>query len=134
MVTQDFLFAGHAIFTVSNGRGEHYTYKVTSPEKQDEQRPIWFISYLTGPNNLHDYTYLGLLRPDGTVVLTAKSKLNFQSKPYKVIAWAVPIICGAHQLPEGYDIQHVGRCGHCGRALTTPESVASGIGPICAGK
>lgn len=27
-----------------------------------------------------------------------------------------------------------GSCGHCGRALSNPESLARGIGPICAGK
>jgi hypothetical protein len=26
------------------------------------------------------------------------------------------------------------RCRRCGRALTTPESIASGIGPVCASK
>ena len=29
---------------------------------------------------------------------------------------------------------HTGSCGHCGRALSNPESLARGIGPICAGK
>lgn len=28
----------------------------------------------------------------------------------------------------------LGKCGHCGRALTDAESRAAGIGPVCAGK
>ena len=28
----------------------------------------------------------------------------------------------------------IGHCGHCGRTLTNPESVARGIGPICYGR
>jgi hypothetical protein len=27
----------------------------------------------------------------------------------------------------------IGRCGRCGRTLTKPESIAAGIGPVCAG-
>lgn len=30
--------------------------------------------------------------------------------------------------------KHTGSCGHCGRALSNAQSLALGIGPICAGK
>ena len=30
------------------------------------------------------------------------------------------------------EVWHEGRCGRCNRALTVPESIASGIGPECA--
>ena len=30
--------------------------------------------------------------------------------------------------------QLIGKCGVCGRTLTDPESIAAGIGPICAGR
>jgi hypothetical protein len=36
------------------------------------------------------------------------------------------------ELPGGYKIHHEGRCGKCGRLLTVPESVETGIGPECA--
>jgi hypothetical protein len=31
-------------------------------------------------------------------------------------------------------VYHEGRCGACGRRLTTPESISSGLGPVCAGR
>lgn len=31
-------------------------------------------------------------------------------------------------------VTHDGRCGVCGRRLDTPESVARGLGPVCAGR
>ena len=142
MVSAEFLTAGHAIFTVTNPDGEYYTYRVTTPKDQSEMHPVWFVSLLTGPNNLHDYTYLGLLRikdwrPDGSPIYivhtTAKSKFAEDSKPVKVVQWAVNRIQDK-QLPAGYDIKHIGRCGVCGRELTTPESIDSGIGPVCAGR
>lgn len=30
--------------------------------------------------------------------------------------------------------RETGQCGQCGRTLTNPESIAAGIGPICAGR
>jgi hypothetical protein len=134
MITKDFLEAGHAIFTVSNPVKEHYTYRVTKPKDFNESYPVWFVSLLTGPNNTEDYTYLGILTNSKTVKTTAKSKFAPDSKAVKVVQWAVKQIYDGAKLPEGYNIQHVGRCGVCGRPLTTPESIESGIGPICAGR
>lgn len=34
-------------------------------------------------------------------------------------------------LPE-CEVWHEGRCGRCGRKLTVPESIETGIGPDCA--
>jgi hypothetical protein len=34
-------------------------------------------------------------------------------------------------LPESVEFFHEGRCGKCGRKLTTPESVTAGFGPEC---
>lgn|SRR5262245_58398548 len=133
MISKDFLYGGHAIFSVENPVGEYFTYRITAPDNQDPQRPIWFVGVLTGPDNTSDYSYLGLLNDAPRVWTTAKSKFTNDSKPVKVIQWAVKCIFDG-KLPEGYKIHHIGRCGKCGRPLTTPESVESGIGPICAGR
>jgi hypothetical protein len=47
-----------------------------------------------------------------------------------VIRWAVKAVAKG-SLPEGYKIQHEGKCCRCGRTLTTPESIERGIGPEC---
>lgn len=136
MISTDFLIAGHAIFTVTSPSGEYFTYRVNAPKDQNEMNPIWFVSLLTGPNNTQDYTYLGILVKSGEkyiVRTTGKSKFDVDSKPVKVVQWAVKCIQDG-TIPAGYDIKHIGRCGVCGRPLTTPESIDSGIGPICAGR
>ena len=135
MLSSAFITAGKATFTVSNGKGEHYTYRVTKKEAQGNYPAAHFINLLTGPDNTSDYTYLGVLdAATGKVRTTAKSRYNSDSKPVKVASWALSIVWQNATLPEGYAIQHEGRCGRCGRALTVPESIESGIGPECASK
>jgi hypothetical protein len=34
-------------------------------------------------------------------------------------------------LPECIEIWHEGKCGKCGRQLTVPSSIETGIGPEC---
>jgi hypothetical protein len=37
-------------------------------------------------------------------------------------------------LPAGVEVWHEGHCMRCGRALTVPESISTGLGPVCAGR
>jgi hypothetical protein len=124
-----FFSGGRALFTVSNGKGEHYTYKIR--QAKGDNKPF-FVSLLTGPQNESDYSYLGLFNPSlAKVFLTAKSKMNDESTPVKVLRWAIQMVYNRKSLPEGYAIQHEGKCCHCGRTLTVPESIEKGIGPEC---
>lgn len=129
MLNKNFFIGGNATFTVQNAAGEYYTYKVRQP-KADMPH---FASLLTGPDNENSFTYLGIVNPQTAEVrLTAKSKMNADSKPVKVIAWALRQVWAGKELPQGYQIRHEGKCGCCGRTLTTPESLDRGIGPECA--
>lgn len=123
-----FFEGGRAVFTVANNQGEHYTYRIGHSR---EDQPL-FVGLLTGPNNEQDYTYMGIYSPDtGNIRLTGKSKYTPDSKPVKVIQWAVNVVRSGKPLPEGYSIQHEGRCCRCGRTLTDPTSISLGIGPEC---
>lgn len=134
MLTKEFVLAGNAIFTVSNG-SQHYTFKVRHTAANGRWPESWYVYMLTGPDNTSDYTYVGVLKPDtGAILLTQKSRYNYDSMPVKVIRWAIGLMWAGKTLPEGYSMQHEGRCGRCGRVLTHPESIASGLGPECSGK
>lgn len=37
-----------------------------------------------------------------------------------------------NNLPQKMAVYHSGRCGSCGRELTTPESIRRGLGKKCA--
>lgn len=124
-----FFLGGNATFTADNGKGEHYTFKI-SKSKRDITSP-YFVSLLTGPDNETSYTYLGITNASGLLRLTRASKMNEQSKPVMVFKWTMKHVFGDRQLPEGYQIRHAGKCGCCGRTLTEPLSLTIGIGPEC---
>jgi hypothetical protein len=130
-VNYQFIFAGKAVFTVSNGDGKHYTYMVaTVKDRFRDDGNVSFVSVLTGPDNTKDYSYIGML--DGTNFrATSKSVLPATSEPSRVFSWAVRQVYNQTPLPESYEITHAGRCGRCARLLTEPVSLETGIGPEC---
>jgi len=122
------LLAGKATFTVSNDKKEHYTFKVT----RSKDKRVYFVALLTGADNEHSYQYIGLLMPTHKKMrVTSASKMSDDSIPVKVFNWAMKIIDNVKALPEGYDILPAGKCFKCGRKLTQPESIKSGLGPHC---
>lgn len=126
MIDINYIKAGNATFTIANPKGERYTYKIKYSKKIKQ----YFAYILTGSNNESDYTYIGMLF-DNHIVPTKKSKYSVLSLPIKVINYAIDIANGDKQLLSGYFLEHNGHCGRCGRKLTTPESIKSGLGPIC---
>ena len=121
-----FFAAGNSTFTVSNNKGEHYTFKIMKAEQWEK----WFVRLLTGPDNESSYTYLGKFE-NNRLEMTAKSKMLPDSKPVQVFNWAIKQVNDRKPLPDGYAIQHCGKCGRCGRKLTVPSSIESGFGPEC---
>jgi hypothetical protein len=126
-----FALAGNAIFTVvSKKTGTRFTYRVRIKENQGRP-PIWFVSVLTGSDNTSDYTYIGQIVFNGKVFAHGfKSTISYDAPSVKAFEWVWKVE-GNH---EALEVWHVGKCGKCSRPLTTPESVKSGIGPICATK
>jgi len=135
VIDKTFVTAGRAIFTVSNPAGQHYTFRIRGKESEQQVAPVFFAELLTGPNNTDDYTYLGILdHRSGDVRLTKKSAYTADTLPVRVLTWAMRLTFDGKPEPAGYRLQHEGRCGRCGRVLTVPSSIESGIGPECATK
>ena len=135
MLETNYITAGKAIFTVSNPQGTHYTYLIQHKPANNGYKASYFAKLLTGPNNTSDYTYIGTLNEiHGQVTTTKNSKIQPDSQPFRVLNWALHKIWQNQPLPEGYAIQPSENCARCGRPLTTPESLARGLGPECATK
>jgi hypothetical protein len=143
MVSREFLTAGKAIFTIECPAAfsseqlmkPHYTFRVRFKKGTNGYADALFIDLLVGPDNSHDYRYLGIISQDGTLRTTAKSCQEGCSKIVKLVARVLRRIWdgdGDKIEAAGFKVHHEGTCGRCGRLLTVPESVESGIGPECA--
>jgi hypothetical protein len=121
---KNFIYAGNATLTISSSKtGVHYTFKISSSEKEG----MFFVSLLSGPDY---YQYLGIILR-GNFKLTKASKLTLESKPVTAIRYLLWCINRGKDFPLGLEVRHEGKCGRCGRKLTTPESIDLGLGPVC---
>ncbi len=126
----NFLKAGKAIFTLENEKsGNRFTYKV----KKLKDKDIWFVSVLNGPDNYHNYHYLGCIF-DQTFRSTKKSRIGQDALSFLAFKWLNSMLNAGAPLPEEINIYHEGRCGRCGKRLTVPSSIMSGFGPECVKK
>lgn len=124
-----YVLAGKAIFTIKSLKtGRRYTYKVTQPNKS---KHFFFISYLGGNNNEAHYRYMCVITEQDKLKLTKKSKVTKQSLVYVAFEYVHKRIRTPRPLPEIVEFWHEGSCGVCGRRLTVPDSIKTGIGPIC---
>ena len=129
-----FLLAGNAVFTLrSRKTGARFTYKVSHKKGGD----VSFVSLLTGSNNERDYSYMGLLPDDAPTALRGvgrgKSCASADAPSAKAFQFLLDSV-GKGRIPDAREIWHEGRCGRCGRKLTVPESIETGLGPECADK
>jgi hypothetical protein len=148
-MTKEYVLAGKAVLTVEipesfreeqQAKGievkPHYTYRVKFKKGNDRYKDVYFLQLLAGPDNTKNYTYLGILSPKtGDVYTSAKSchtddhmSVRLARRVFSRI-WLNDVSKIEH---HGFKLHHEGHCGRCGRALTVPESVESGIGPECA--
>lgn len=124
-----------AAFAVPDGRytviwGDHYkTIRVRHQDEFDDFMPgKVLLSYLSGANNDRDYTRFGHVDERGQVRIWKKHQGN------ETLREAVKVLLGDPQAASKAYAAESGCCGVCGRTLTTPESLAAGIGPECSKK
>lgn len=129
-----FVLAGKSRFTlVSVASGQRFTYRI----KASSDGQVHFVSLLNGPDNETQYAYFGYIRRGVFFHGGAKAKVSADAPSAKGFAWFYKLLsqtAGNANLDPRIEFWHEGRCGRCGRALTVPESVASGFGPECAGR
>lgn len=118
-----FIFAGKSVVTFLNTKTDNrFTYKV----KQAKDSNLFFVSVLTSPDR---YTYIGLC-VEGKYKHGKKSPITKDAQSVKVFEYMLnKLISG--DLPEFLEVWHEGFCGKCGRRLTVPSSILTGIGPEC---
>lgn len=131
--TINYIFGGKAIITLqSKATNNHYTFKISSNKNKD----VYFVSVLNGSDNIKSYMYLGTIFNKNEFRLTKKSPVDENATSVKGFRWFFDNLlkCNFNNLIKQLDIYHEGKCGVCGRKLTTPESIVRGIGKICFSK
>jgi uncharacterized protein DUF6011 len=124
----NFIRAGRAVFTLQSTRtGTHFTYRIAQGEQRGPALAPYFASVLTAPDC---FTYIGMIS-GGSLVVAARSSVSACAPSFKALAWFLRQL-ERGSLPESLIFRHEGRCGRCGRPLTTPASVDTGLGPDCA--
>lgn len=126
-----FILAGNATFTiVSQKTGARFTFKV----RESDDGKVFFVKVLTGSNNEEDFTFLGTIWSDSRAYRRGnRSPISESAPSAKAFGWFWSKLLGG-TLPETCEFFHAGRCGRCGRKLTVPSSVETGLGPECASR
>ena len=92
------------------------------------------LGLLVGPENDGESSYKTFAFVNDTDVVTWK---KYRESKYNVLA---QLVAGTllenpkYNVPPTLKLIHAGRCFRCGRPLTTPQSIETGLGPICAEK
>ena len=123
-----FFGAGKALFTVSNA-DNHRTFKIRKKIVNKETNASIYFAMC---RQEHSYVYLGIYNPGSHgVFLTKKSVFTEGSVEVKALRFAIARVSKGLSMPEGYAVQHEGKCCRCGRKLTEPTSINRGVGPEC---
>ncbi len=132
------IFAGNARFTIrSKSTGVRFTYRIKHAEAEGPYKAKYFVSLLSGPDNENSYTYMGMVTEDRSAYLhDRKNRIKESAPSVAAFKWFFQHLTAGREsnILNQADIFHEGRCCRCGRVLTVPESIESGIGPECASK
>lgn len=135
-VTVRFMLAGEAHVTFQSRRtGTRFTYRVrVAPPRADGAPwdPSHFVHVLTAPDR---YSYLGCIYAVRAFAYDhgKNSRIAADAPSAVAFEWVWRTLRDGKMHPE-LGVWHEGRCGRCGRRLTTPESCATGLGPVCASR
>jgi hypothetical protein len=122
----NFILGGKAFVTFQNPQtGNRFTYKVSKHKFDD----IYFVHVLTNPDV---YMFLGTIR-NFVFRYSKKSKISNDARSVIVFDYVFHHL-GMNTLNTSIEIYHDGKCGRCGRQLTDPISVETGLGPYCRNK
>lgn len=135
VATQAFTHNGK--FTVqSRVTGEHRTFQVkTQPSDARFAPGERIVSLLSGPDNMDSYTGFGFMQAGGIAVWTKKRGNGGVKSAFDLhaeILFGLVVDGAFSEYAQEYQLLAETTCRVCNRVLTEPESIRSGIGPICA--
>jgi len=135
-------------FTIESPKGGHRTFRVATV-KRGKLEGKRILSLLSGADNEGDYQGFAFVMERGVIVwrkFRAPMSVAFIDGVSWDTNWSAwqkmaTMLWSLSERGEeskwhdrGYRLLWEGRCVRCNRKLTVPESIRSGIGPVCAGR
>ena len=124
---REYIYGGKGVVTLKSPTGVHHTYLFSRPRNEDTFPSDVLFVYAVHEG--HKLFYVGMVEND-RFRLTHNSRFLIHT----------PIVKGAQYImrmmrspksPTKMTLYHQGMCAVCGRPLTNPKSIESGIGPKC---
>ena len=136
-IALNYMLAGKSEFILhSTKTNQDFLYKLTKKEslgsKEDDKKYIYFLNVKLSNN----YLYAGVIWFDTNENIFKFSKgkngnLDANDINIRSLLFIMNKLY-TNDVPETCLIFHTGTCGRCGKKLTTPESILTGLGPSCA--
>lgn len=125
-----FMLAGRAVVTIQSEKtGKHYTYKI---QVANDNPDVFYVRVRAGEM----WVYIGYVHVRNNQVCfkasQTKNNPGYEPKSAAAIHYVLGNLYVKGEAPHVI-IRHENTCGKCGRALTHPESIDTGIGPVCKG-
>lgn len=131
-IALSFVTAGKSTFTVRSLKtGAHLTFKVKKSKKPTG--PSHFVTARDDADGFGSFSYLGVLWNGADFNHGVRSLLPHDGVYANTARWLFDHL-KRNELPAKVEFWHEGRCGRCGRPLTDPTSISSGLGPECRSK
>ena len=134
--TRILILSGFAIFTVvSKKTGKRITFKVAKAKakKGYNNEGTFWVSRLSGPDNMSDYTPLGMIA-NSDIFRSTRNSPPANDPGVVAFKWLWTVVQVDGVLPTNVEVWFEGRCCKCGRRLTVPSSINRYMGPECASK
>lgn len=125
---KEYCMGGRAVVTLlSPATKVHHTYYFLKPRNEDVfPDDVRFVYAVHAEQKLF---YLGMIEQD-KFRLTRASRFDNHTDIVKGARYIMRMMADSRTL-DRMELYHEGICSVCGRALTNPKSLKSGIGPKC---
>lgn len=138
----NYILAGNSEFILhSTKTNQDFKFAVVRKKsRNDKSEYIYFINVLSGnskiyagfmvlDNNTQTFRYI-----KGTSGNIEETDLGIKSLIFVVNKLFRADPKDGNNIVQNLEVYHTGKCGYCGRKLTTLESIYTGIGPKCSEK
>lgn len=129
----EFMLAGKCECVLhSTKTNEDFRFEIIKRQtEKDKNKFIYFLNYCLG----HDKNYAGVVWFDDKTdefrfSQGAKGQMTGNEIPIRSLIFVLNKLLREEHV-NNLLVYHVGKCGRCGKKLTTPESILTGLGPTC---